>query len=166
MSVEEQLNDLLGEIEKTSQILGKISAFYDEFIQGEYKTLGETRLSAICFAEIFDNYYTGLETLFLRIAQFYGNNLRQEKWHTDLLHKMTLSLPEVRIALLRDETAGILQEFLKFRHFRRYYFEFDYDWDKLNFLNKKFRDVHPLLKKDLSGFADFLRRLRNSKEKG
>lgn len=75
---------------------------------------------------------------------------------------MTLSLPEVRIALLRDETAGILQEFLKFRHFRRYYFEFDYDWDKLNFLNKKFRDVRPLLKKDLSNFADFLRRLRDS----
>lgn len=59
MSVEEQLNNLLGEIEKTHQILGKISAFYDEFIQGEYKTLGETRLAAICFAEIFANYYTG-----------------------------------------------------------------------------------------------------------
>ncbi|MEE9307634.1 MAG: hypothetical protein V3V57_08965 [Spirochaetia bacterium] len=34
-----------------------------------------------------------------------------------------------------------LEELLRFRHFKRYYFEFDYDWDRLELVRTKFLSV-------------------------
>ncbi len=42
----------------------------------------------------------------------------------------------------------------------RYYFEFDLDWDKLKYLEKKYNSVKPLLDEDLINFKDFLNRLQ------
>ena len=159
MTLRQELSDLIEEVLKTRKILARIGDFRGDFTQGEFQRLGRTQVSAITFAEIFDNYYTALETLFVRISQYYGNNLNRQRWHSDLLHKMTLSLPDVREAVLSEACASILQEFLKFRHFRRYYFEFEYDWDKLDFLNKKFDQVVPLVERDLETFAAFLKRV-------
>jgi hypothetical protein len=85
--------------------------------------------------------------------------LHKDKWHSDLLHKMTLEIQGIRKAVISDETYIILVELMKFRHFRRYYFEFDYDWDKLEFLEKKYNQVKVLVKKDLNNFESFLRLL-------
>jgi len=52
-----------------------------------------------------------------------------------------------------------LDELLKFRHFKRYYFEFHYDWDRLVYLQKRFDQVRPLLDRDLDQFRQFLQRL-------
>ena len=49
---------------------------------------------------------------------------------------MSLEIEGVRIAVISNETHSILLEFIKFRHFKRYYLEFDYDWDKLEYLEK------------------------------
>jgi hypothetical protein len=54
-----------------------------------------------------------------------------------------------------------LKEFMRFRHFKRYYFEFEYDRDRIGFLEKKFRLVLPLIKKDLDAFDLFLKALEN-----
>jgi hypothetical protein len=161
MTLPQDVSDLVEEVLKTRKILAKVARFRDEFLQGDFRRLGRTRVSAIAFAEVFDNYYTALETLFVRISQFYGNNLERDRWHSGLLHKMTLSLPDVREAVLSESSASVLHEFLKFRHFRRYYFEFDYDWDKLDFLDRKFEQVAPLVDADLVAFAAFLNRLAN-----
>lgn len=107
-------------------------------------------------AEIITDFYTCLETLFLRISRFFENNLRQDRWHSDLLHKMTLEIGGVRKAVISDSTYPILLEFMKFRHFKRYYFESDYDWDKLEFLEKKYNQIGPLLEKDIRDFEVFL----------
>jgi hypothetical protein len=53
---------------------------------------------------------------------------------------------------------------MKFRHFKRYYFEFDYDWDKLEFLEKKYHQVQLLLNKDLELFEAFLKKLLSCEE--
>lgn len=161
MSAERKVDDLREELIKTRQMVAKIDAFYQEFVAGDFKRLGRSRLTGIGLAEIFDNFYTCLETFFVRVNQFYGNGLQDHRWHADLLHKMTLGIPDVREPVLRDETAAILQEFLKFRHFRRYYFEFEYDWDKLDYLLKKYEQVRAAVAADLDGFADFLKRLRD-----
>jgi len=156
MTLRQEVHDLLEEVAKTRKILAKILAFRSDFQEGDLLTLGRSRVSAITFAEIFDRYYTALETMFLRISQYYGNGLDSERWHSDLLHKMTLNLPDVRQAMLEDKTTALLQEFLRFRHFRRYYFELEYDWDKIDFLNKKLDEAVPLVTRDLTRFAAFL----------
>lgn len=46
-----------------------------------------------------------------------------------------------------------------FRHFRRYYFELEYDWDKLEYLQKVFKRVIKQLPSDLAFFRTFLQQL-------
>lgn len=160
MRENELVAELVEETRKSRIMLVKIDSFYQEFKNNDLTLLGKKRASAIVMAEIMVDFYTCVETLFLRIAQFFENTLRKDKWHSDLLHKMTLEIEGARKAVISDQTYSILLEFLKFRHFKRYYFEFDYDWDKLEFLEKKYGQVQPLLEEDLKNFEDFLNKLR------
>lgn len=148
--------ELIGEIRKNRIILEKIDSFYQEFKTTDFQTLGKKKTSAIVLAEIITDFYTCAETLFLRISRFFENSLRQDRWHSDLLHKMTLEIGGVRKAVISDSTYSILLEFMKFRHFKRYYFESDYDWDKLEFLEKKYNEIRPLLERDIRDFEAFL----------
>lgn len=159
MREKEIVAELMGEIGKTRIILEKIDSFYREFKSSDFRVLGKKKSSAIVIAEIITDFYTCTETLFLRISRFFENSLQQEKWHSDLLHKMTLEIPGIRKAVLSERTYMILLEFMKFRHFKRYYFESDYDWDKLEFLEKKYSEVKELLQKDLNDFEAFLNEL-------
>ena len=160
MKENELIAELVEEIRKSRIMLGKIDSFYKEFKDNDLTLIGKKRASAIVMAEIMVDFYTCLETLFLRISQFFENILEKDKWHSDLLHKMTLEIEGARKAVISDETYSILLEFLKFRHFKRYYFEFDYDWDKLEFLEKKYRQVKPLLDEDMKSFVGFLDKLK------
>ena len=160
MKENEMLAELIEEIKKCRVMLGKIDSFYRDFKTNDFILLGKKKASAIVIAEIMVDFYTCLETLFLRISQFFENTLRKDKWHSDLLHKMSLEIEGVRKAVVSDETHSILFEFMKFRHFTRYYFEFDYDWDKLEFLEKKYSQVKAVLEKDLKNFEEFLNSLK------
>ena len=62
--------------------------------------------------------------------------MNDSRWHADLLEKMTLRIEGTRDAVISDSTAAALSELMKLRHFRRYYFELEYDWDKLDCLQK------------------------------
>ena len=126
------------------------SALDDEIAQ-----LGKTPMSALIVAGLLENYYTRLETIFLRISQSFENKLDPARWHNDLLQKMTLEIEGVRTAAVSEETFSPLFELLKFRHFKRYYFELEYDWDRLDFLVTKLRQVHPLVTRDLERFVRF-----------
>jgi hypothetical protein len=55
-----------------------------------------TRENRIVLAEIIANYYTCLETIFLRVSQHFENNLAAERRHQDLLEKMTIDIDGVR----------------------------------------------------------------------
>jgi hypothetical protein len=65
-------------------------------------------------------------------------------------------VPGVRPPVIRDDTATLLAEFLRFRHFKRYYFQFEYDWERLRYLEKKYRDSMALITRDLEDFKAFL----------
>ena len=121
--------------------------------------LGRTQNAALIVAGLLENYYTCLETAFLRISQFFENTLDPERWHTDLLEKMTLHIEGVRVPAVSQANYPHLLELLKFRHFRRYYFELEYDWDRLDFLVKKMKQAHPGVKQDLDRFLSFLDQL-------
>jgi hypothetical protein len=149
---------LLEEIRKSREALAKIERFYDRSLEG-VATVGRTPEKAIVLADLLAKYYTCLETIFLRISQFFENSLSADHWHADLLRKMTLSIGGVREAVLRDSTQALLLELLKFRHFTRYYYDISYDWDRLDYLMRKFAEVRPALHEDLDGFVRFLQAL-------
>jgi hypothetical protein len=131
----------------------------DAFEANEPAQLGRAPITASYLADLIDSIYTCLEILFLRISRFFENELETDRRHQDLLDKMRIEVSGVRAAVLSDATFGRLGEMLRFRHFRRYYFEMDYDWDKLDFLLKKLQELRSLITGDLDGFLEFLSRL-------
>lgn len=159
MSVNETVAELSARIEKTKHLLNRIGSEYDAFLRDDFKHMGRKNTSAIVIAELMVDYYTCLETCFLRISQFFENHLTEDRWHADLLEKMTMRIEGTRDAVVSDASAAALGELMKFRHFRRYYFEMEYDWDKLEYLQKVFARVRDGVPGELSTFQAFLRRL-------
>lgn len=147
---------LLEEIKKGMIALKKIEQFYREYNKkSDFKKYDIEK--AIIVSEIMTNYYTCLETIFLRISQHFENKLDGRKWHQDLLRKMALDISGIRIRVVSEQTYFELLEFLKFRHFKRYYFDFNYDWEKIGFLRKKFHRLFKLIRVDLKEFISFIK---------
>ena len=153
----EEIRDLNALIRDHENRLKRIALSVDSAMDDEIKQLGKTPTAALIIAGLLENYYTCLETIFVRISQFFENSLDPARWHTDLLQKMTLEIEGVRIRAVSQESFSALFEMLKFRHFKRYYFDLEYDWDRLDFLVVKLRKVHPIVIQDLDRFAEFLR---------
>ena len=157
MRVSSKLSVLISEIEQGIAVLEKNERFLNNFFEQEYPILKRSQASAIIIiAKTITSYSTCAETIFLRISRFFENSLEKDKWHTDLLHKMVLDLNKIRPAVISEQTFSILNELMRFRQFKRYYFEFEYDWDRLDFLMKKYEQVKSLLKSDLKQFVNFL----------
>ena len=158
MSLEINIQTLRSEINKSLSVLARIENYIVDFQQ--QKLIKKSGLDeAMIVTQALTNYYTCIETLFVRISKFFENNLDKEQWHRSLLEKMTLEIEDVRPKVICVSVYHGLLELLKFRHFSRYYFELDYDWDKLKFLLKKFNDIHIQVKTDLFEFDCFLNRL-------
>ncbi len=159
MNESNQVNILIGRLDRCNKILLKQETEYAQFLRDDFPLLGKKNTTAMILAEFITDYYTCLETLFLRISQFFENNLSADRWHTDLLEKMTLNISGVRESVISDDVYALLVELMKFRHFRRYYFEMEYDWDKLDYLKKKFETLHKEICVDLEHFRCFLEKL-------
>lgn len=154
-----QINALIAEIEKSTEHLDRLAVLYQQQavnLADRDKTLEK----AVFLSEIFVNYYTCLESIFFRIAQFFENALPTHRWHRTLLENMCLQIPDIREAVISDEMFYLLDEFRKFRHFKRYYYSMDYDWDKLDYLAKKFDKVIKQCPEQISCFVVFLKRLK------
>jgi hypothetical protein len=99
--------------------------------------------------------------VFHRISQYFENHLSSDRWHTDLLDRMVISIPGTRPSVISEATRRALRELLRFRHFKRYYFEFDYDWDRLDFLRKKLSDARASVRVELDAFIGALEAVAN-----
>ena len=151
----EAIPELVALIRAHRRRLEAVYRSMENALDGEIVQLGKTPMSALIVAGLLENYYTCLETIYLRISQSFENKLDPARRHNDLLQKMTLEIEGVRTAAVSEETFSPLFELLKFRHFKRYYFELEYDWDRLDFLVTKLRQVHPLVTRDLERFVRF-----------
>ena len=150
---------LTGEIIKTISKIKNISQKYTNF--SEKRDVFPDNFDLVVLAEIITDFYTCLETAFVRISKVFENNLEKERWHTNLLERMIIEVPGVRKALLTDMSYNLLKEIMRFRHFKRYYFELEYDKDRIDFLEKKYKEVVPLVLQELELYIIFLQKLIN-----
>lgn len=156
MSADESVQVLRAEIEHSLEVLARIERFYDEQRLVNDPAADRSRERGIVIADILNNYYTALETIFLRISQYFENHLAADRWHSELLDRMLLSIPGVRPRVLSEEVHHSLRELMRFRHFKRYYLEFDYDWDRLDFLCKKLDHVRVHIRTEIEAFVQLL----------
>ena len=153
------INSLIAMIQKHQSVLDRLETYYLEYVDTRIKqTIGE-HADAVVIADTIGKYYTCLETVFLRISKVFENELSATRWHHDLLDRMTLDIAKIRPAVIGEKTYRVLRELLRFRHFSRYYFEMDYDWDRLIFIQKKFVAAIDLVRKDLADYVGILQSL-------
>lgn len=73
-------------------------------------------------------FFNVTEQMSLRVAKAFENNIDDEKgWHTELIRRMTLTLPGIRPALLTAEMARCLQHLRGFRHIFTHAYDLDLD---------------------------------------
>lgn len=150
---------LAGKIASQKIVLDETVESLRSFVETDLPEIGRNWKSALVIAGLIENYYTATETVLFRVAQEFGNQLSADRWHADLLDRLTHEVKKIRPKVLENDTYKRLDELRRFRHFKRYYYETDYDWDKLDFLIKKMHEVHPMLLRDLDRFLKFLNEL-------
>lgn len=69
---------------------------------------------------------------------------------------MTIAVPDVRPVVIAPATHAMLDELMRFRHFKRYYFQLDYDWNRLDYLTGLLERVQPHVEAELTAFDTFL----------
>ena len=153
---------LIAQSDNTLRILQENRDFYNQFKENEFVALGKTTVSAMVLSQVIVDFYTCLETFFFRVSQEFENKLSKDHWHKELLQKMALNIPGIRDQVISETTKNQLSEILLFRHFRRYYFNFDYDWEKIDLVESKYRQVYSPLRSEIQSFVDFLRPLQET----
>jgi len=93
-----------------------------------------TEIEISALAGMLHSFYSGIENIFKRICiELRGSLPVGLSWHRDLLDLM--SEPEgVSTPIVSMELRWRLEEYLKFRHFFRQAYSFQFEWDKLSSL--------------------------------
>jgi hypothetical protein len=165
MASADRIAALAAEIDAALPVLDRISEFYDRF----HRQPGGADRSvenAIIVSDVMVSFYTCLETAFQRISQFFENALDDARWREQLLRAMTWTVPEVRERVISNATFSALSELRRFRHFKRYYFSFDYDWDRLELVRSKYLACRVPVRRELAAYSDYLQRLARYAREG
>ena len=104
-------------------------------------------------ASYVHEFYTGIESIFERIAIELGEGLPQgEYWHADLLNQMAAEQPARRPAVIDEPLRARLRDYLRFRHFFRHAYDYQVEWKKLRPLVEDMPDVLSQLKTQIEVF--------------
>lgn len=84
---------------------------------------GDDTFSLRARGSILHDFYSGIERVFVRIAEELNGGVPQgEQWHRQLVKDMSLEIPGVRPTVIDEELARSLGDFRRFRHvFRNVY---------------------------------------------
>lgn len=104
MSERDRLRVLRGELQSTLERIDAIEGYYRQF-RIDYPVTGVPHdYDLVILADVLSDYYTCLETAFVRIAKHFENELEREKWHKSLLDRMTVDIPGIRRRVIAEAT--------------------------------------------------------------
>jgi len=151
------LKGLIAEIERELENLAELRRELKQ-VKGQDSII--LRRSA---GSILHDFYNLAERIFKKVAtEFNGGQEDSERWHKALLFKMTVPIKGVRPALISEELAADLDEYLSFRHLFRNIYGFELKGDRINYLGRKF---DPVAKKFINEIKKFLFLLENELKK-
>ena len=115
----------------------------------------QIRLESIAYQ--IHNLYNATEDLLKIVAKYFENNISDSsQWHSLLLKRMTMNVPEIRPALLSSETHSILNGLRGFRHFFRHGYGAIIEYEQLQANLDKALKLIPYLEADLNRFLENL----------
>ena len=113
----------------------------------------ESIIARRSIGSILHDFYNGAERIFKKIAMdINGGYEDSEKWHKALLFKMTIPVKGLRPAVLSEELAAEMDEYLAFRHLFRNIYGFELKGERIGYLAKKFDSVAKRFIKEITFF--------------
>jgi len=104
-------------------------------------------------------FYTGVESIFQRIAVQLGEGLpRGAYWHVDLLDQMAEAQEGTRPAVIDEPLRARLKDYLDFRHFFRHAYAYTLEWNKMRWKVESMAETLELLRRQLMDFFEELTR--------
>ena len=151
--------EIFHELEALTEVIAHIETGVVDF----QKVAEENKVYIIeAVALSLQSFYTGIENIFRRIATYIDGALPTgEKWHTNLLERMSILLPEIRPAVISNDTKQELKEFLSFRHAIRSVYIFEINGNRVIELASTAAMFFQKLKTDLDRFTTFLKQVGN-----
>ena len=108
-------------------------------------------------ASILHDFYTGIERIFIRIAEeLNGGVPRSEQWHRQLLTDMTFEIPGVRPFVVEKHLADSLLPFLRFRHLFRNLYGFILDPILISEIESDFKAVFDEFERQIEAFMSWM----------
>lgn len=144
-------------------LLGFFRSQHEEML----RVFGEIRLhghpgskskNAYC-GFLLHNLYTAAEDLFKEIAKTFENKLEDsDRYHQELLRRMSFEVPGIRPALLSERSQVLLDELRSFRHMFRHAYGHELDSEKLEVLRRSLLKKWHYFQSDLKRFESFLKK--------
>jgi hypothetical protein len=159
-----RLKKLVAEIHSDFEAVAKISGKIQDLLEEMRPKAGPVKdRDIMLIAAYLHHYYTGLETIFERIAKdFDGGVSKRGDCHRELLRSMALEIDEVRPSLISLELAGELDDYRKFRHLFRHAYAGELRWEKMSFLAENIVMINSLVQTSIRGFTSFILKLASS----
>lgn len=105
------------------------------------------------YASLLHDFYTCIEKIFQTVAKGIDDYVPEgENWHKILLEQMALSLDDRRPPVISEELAGVLMEYLAFRHRVRNIYGFQLQWERMARLIGDLPDTVQKIKAELTVF--------------
>ena len=145
------LRGIIAEIEKELDALNELKAEMRDIVPGE------SLIAKRSAGSILHDFYNCCERIFKRIAiEVNGGYEDAKAWHKALLFKMTIPIKGLRPAVISEELAAELDEYLSFRHVFRHIYGFELKGERIGYLAEKFDRVANRVIQEIKEFLGFL----------
>ena len=142
-------SDLLESYKVIEQLYGRVL--------GEQPTFKDGVQYLNSMAYHLHNLYGAHEQLFEIVASFFENQIKGERYHTDLLRRMKTEIKGVRPALLSCTVHESLNELLRFRYFFRHAYVAELDADRLDRVVRIAIKLRDPFRQDMEHFLEQLK---------
>lgn len=118
---------------------------------------GDDTFSLRARGSILHDFYSGIERVFVRIAEELNGGVAQgEQWHQQLVKDMSLEIPEVRPAVIDQELARSLGDFRRLRHVFRNVYGFALEDQRMRPLEERLPAVLAAFRRQVGEFLAWI----------
>lgn len=151
--MKERLFEMISEIERDLQNLQELRSELEGILSDSDIIARRAKGS------ILHDFYNVCERIFKKISiDMNGGYEDTDRWHKNLLYRMTIAVERLRPAVVSEELAADLDEFLAFRHLFRNIYGFELKGNRIEYLSGKFIKVADKFEKEIRGFIQILKK--------
>lgn len=130
-----------------------IKGIYEKLVIRSQRLQPDDEIVLESIAYQIHNLYSATEELMKIVATYFENNINDSgQWHSLLLQRMKMDIPEIRPALLSPETYSILNSLRGFPHFFRHAYGATLEYEPLKNNLDKSLNLFSHLESDVNQF--------------